>query len=65
MKGLEHPVVTAFGATTVIVFTLLAPLVSPLHDELYHFNGPPTALILPVLLNLAAVWCRPAVHRIP
>ena len=56
MKGLEHPVVTAFGATTIIVITLLAPLVSPLHHELYHFNGPSTALILPVLLNFAAVW---------
>ncbi|HTC74480.1 MAG TPA: sulfatase-like hydrolase/transferase [Edaphobacter sp.] len=56
MKGLEHPVVTAFGATTIIVITLLAPLVSPLHHELYHFYGPPSALILPVLLNFAAVW---------
>ncbi len=56
MKGLEHPVVTAFGATTIIVLTLLAPLVSPLHHELYHFYGPPSALILPVLLNFAAIW---------
>jgi hypothetical protein len=56
LKGLEHPVVTAFGATTIIVLTLLAPLVSPLHHELYHFYGPPSALILPVLLNFAAVW---------
>ena len=57
MKGLEeHPVVTAFGATTIIVLTLLAPLVSPRHHELYHFYGPPSALILPVLLNFAGVW---------
>ena len=56
MKGLEHPVVIAFGATTIIVLTLLAPLASPLHHELYHFYGPPLALILPVLLNFAAVW---------
>jgi Sulfatase len=56
LKGLEHPVVTAFGATTIIVLTLMAPLVSPLHHELYHFCGPPSALILPVLLNFAAVW---------
>src|SRR5260370_32554897 len=56
LKGLAHPVVTAFGATTIIVLTLLAPLVSPLHHELYHFYGPPGALIFPVLLNFAAVW---------
>jgi hypothetical protein len=57
LKGLqEHPVVTAFGATTIIVLTLLAPLVSPLHHELYHFYGPASVLILPVLLNFAGVW---------
>jgi hypothetical protein len=56
LKGLEHPVVTAFGATTIIVLTLLAPLVSPLHHQLYHFQGPPSAVIVPVLLNFAAVW---------
>jgi hypothetical protein len=56
LKGLEHPAVTAFGATTIIVLTLLAPLVSPLHHELYHLYGPPTALIVPVLLNFAGVW---------
>jgi len=56
LKGLEHPAVTAFGATTIIVLTLLAPLVSPLHRELYHFYGPSSALIVPVLLNFVAVW---------
>ncbi len=56
MKGLEHPVVTAFGATTIIVLTLMEPIVSPLHHELYHLYGSPSALILPVLLNFAAVW---------
>ncbi len=56
LKGLEHPAVTAFGATTIIVLTLLAPLVSPLHHELYHFYGPPSALIVPVLLNFTGVW---------
>jgi hypothetical protein len=56
LKGLEHPVVTAFGAATIIVLTLLAPLVSPLHHELYHFHGRTSALIVPVLLNFAAVW---------
>ena len=56
MKGLEHPAVTAFGAATVIVLTLLAPLVSPLHHELYHIYGPPSAVIIPVLLDFAGVW---------
>jgi hypothetical protein len=56
LKGLEHPVVTSFGASTIIVLTLLAQLVSPLHHSLYHFYGPPSALIVPVLLNFAGVW---------
>ena len=56
MKGLEHPAVTAFGATTIIVLILLAPLASPLHHELYHIYGPPSAVIVPVLLNFAGVW---------
>src|SRR5260370_5075518 len=56
LKGLEHPAVTAFGAAPIIVLTLLAPLVSPLHHELYHFYGPTTAMIVPVLLNFAGVW---------
>ena len=56
MKGLEHPAVTAFGAATIIVLTLLAPLASPLHHELYHFYGPPSALFVPVLLNFAGTW---------
>jgi hypothetical protein len=33
LKGLQHPAVTAFGATAIIVLTLLALLVSPLHHE--------------------------------
>jgi hypothetical protein len=56
LKGLEHPAVTAFGATTIIVLILLAPLASPLHHELYHIYGPPSAVIVPVLLNFAGVW---------
>jgi hypothetical protein len=56
LKGLEHPTVTAFGAATIIVLTLLAPLASPLHHELYHLYGPPSALIVPTLLNFAGVW---------
>ena len=56
MKGLEHPVVTAFGATTIIVLTMLAPLASRLHHELYHLYGPPSNLIFPVLLKFPGVW---------
>jgi hypothetical protein len=56
LKGLEHPVVTAFGAATIIVLILLAPLASPLHHELYHLYGSLSAVIVPVLLNFAGVW---------
>jgi hypothetical protein len=56
LKGLEHPAVTAFGATTIILLILLAPLASPLHHELYHLDGPMSAVILAVLLDFAGVW---------
>ena len=56
MKSLEHPAVTAFGATTIIAFPLLAPLSTSLHHELYHFYGPPSNVIVPVLLNFAGIW---------
>ncbi len=56
MKGLEHPVITAFGATTIILLILLAPLASPFHHQLYHLDGPLSAVIVPVLLNFAGVW---------
>ena len=56
MKGLQHPVITAFGATTIILLILLAPLASPLHHQLYHLDAPESAVIIPVLLNFVGVW---------
>lgn len=56
MRKLEHPAIAAFGATTIILLILLAPLASPMHHELYHLDGPLSAIIVPVLLNFTGVW---------
>jgi hypothetical protein len=53
---LRHPVTTAFGASTIVLLTLLEPLASPLHTEFYHLTGSVSALLVPVLLNFAGVW---------
>lgn len=56
MKSLDHPVITALGATIIALQILLAGLVSPRHTEFYHLYGPVSVVVVPVLLNFAAVW---------
>ena len=56
MKLLEHPAVTAFGATTIMLENLLGGLVSPFHTEYYHLSGYLRIVLVPVLLNFFALW---------
>lgn len=51
-----HPVTIALGATSLIEFTLLKPLASPTHKALYHWMGPVSGMVLPMLLDFVAVW---------
>lgn len=53
---LEHPVLTALGATTITLEIMLAGLVSPSNNLYYHYSGTIPAVIIPVLVNFAAVW---------
>ena len=53
---LGKPAVTAFGATTILLLYLLAPLASPTHAELYHLYGPLRSLLVPVLADFAILW---------
>ena len=56
MKFLEHPAVTAFGATTIMLVNLLEGLVSPYHTEYYHLSGDLRNVLVPVLLNFLGTW---------
>lgn len=56
MKVLEHPAVVSFGATSLILLILLTPFASDSHEVLYHLCGSVSAVIVPVLLNFAAMW---------
>ena len=48
--------ITAFGATTIIVPPRRHPLSRRGTMSFTIFHGPPSALILPVFLNFAGVW---------
>lgn len=56
MKLLTHPAVTALGATTLCLLSLIGPLVAPSHLALYHLNGSASPIFLSVLLNVFALW---------
>ena len=45
-----------FGLTNLCLWLEIGPLFSPAHLALYHFDGPPSELFLPVLVNLAGLW---------
>ncbi|MBB5346010.1 sulfatase-like hydrolase/transferase [Tunturibacter empetritectus] len=53
---MRHPVITALGATTIVLMVLLGALASPSHNEFYHLIGPVRAVVVPVLLNFATEW---------
>jgi hypothetical protein len=56
MKILTHPAMIAFGAATLCLLTLIAPLVSLTHAAVYHLHGNISSVSIPVLLNLFGLW---------
>jgi fucose 4-O-acetylase-like acetyltransferase len=56
MKILTHPAFSALGAATLCLLILVAPLVSPMHLEIYHLDGSPSSIFGPVLIVLCAAW---------
>jgi len=54
-KLLRHPIITALGASTIILLVPLGSLASHSHNEFYHLIGPVGTVIVPVLLNFVAV----------
>jgi hypothetical protein len=56
MKILTHPAMLAFGAATLCLLTLIAPLVSPTHAAVYHLHGNISSISIPILLNWFGLW---------
>src|SRR5579862_7124327 len=46
----------ALGANSLYLIWLLAPLVSPTHNTVYHWSGPSYGLFLPPLIDFCAFW---------
>jgi hypothetical protein len=49
---LRSAVIPAFGAATICMLSVLAQLVSPTHDVVFHMAGPISALLVPAIFNL-------------
>jgi hypothetical protein len=56
MKLLTHPAVTALGVAYLCLIGLTAPLISPTHALIYHLNGSPFAMFVPVILQFLLLW---------
>lgn len=46
----------ALGATSIYLLWLLAPLIIPTHNAVYHWSGPPAKLFLPPTVDFCAFW---------
>jgi hypothetical protein len=56
MKALTHPVSTAFGLAVLCCLVLIAPIISLDHLLVFHDSGPPAAIFVSLLADLAIVW---------
>lgn len=56
LRGLVKSASIALGATSIYLLWLLAPLVTPNHDAVYHWSGSPSVLFVPPIIDFGAVW---------
>jgi hypothetical protein len=56
MKVLKHPVSTAFGLAVLCCLVLIAPIITLDQHRVFHDSGPPSAIFLPLLFDLAIIW---------
>src|ERR1700735_4715512 len=56
MRRFADSVVAAFGMTTLCNFWMVAPLISPNHEAVYHWSGSASSLFLPVMLDFCVFW---------
>lgn len=53
---LPYPAAAAAGLSLVYCLALIAPLVSPDHQWIYHDSGAPASIFLPVFFNMVVLW---------
>lgn len=56
MSKVWRVVAVAFGLTTILLARRISPLVRSAHEVACHWNGRPSALFAPVLID-EAIWC--------
>ena len=53
---LTHPAVVAFGIAMLLMLPVVAPLIEPSHNIIYHFDGQTSTIFYPFLLCIGLVW---------
>ena len=56
MKALTHPAITALGITTLCLMSLLAPLISSSHLQVYHLSDPWMSAFAPIIFTTVLLW---------
>jgi Sulfatase len=56
MKILTHPAMLALGLAIFYLLVIIAPLVSPTHDAIYHLDGDIMPIVTVVFMTIAALW---------
>lgn len=56
LRGLTHPIVVAFGLANLYLLALTGPLISLGHDLVYHLTGSASAIFIPVMIDVVALF---------
>jgi hypothetical protein len=55
-RRLLRSTAAALGVTVICSLWIVAPLVSPSHDAIYHWSGPASSIFIPAMLDFICVW---------
>jgi Sulfatase len=55
-RRLLRSTVAALGAATICSLWIVAPLVLPSHDTIYHWGGPASSIFIPAMLDFVCMW---------
>ena len=53
---LTHPAVVAFGLAMLPMLPIIAPMIEPTHNLIYHFDGPASIVFYPIPISIALLW---------
>ena len=53
---LTHPAVVAFGLAMLPMLPVIAPMIEPTHNIIYHLDGPTSVVFFPVLISITLLW---------